>query len=104
MPFHLAIGLKAPSIDVVSEKLRQITGFSSEPHESSYLGEYDLFQMPEKVQVKYNFVVAQEGWDYPQHQEYGVLIVAEETERPDFFRSLVINLGFENMVLEEMSW
>jgi hypothetical protein len=104
MPYHLAIGLKASSLAVVSEKLRQITGFSSEPHESSFLGEYYLFQMPEKVQVKYNFVVEQEEWGYPQHKEYGVLIVAENTERPDFFRSLATNLKFENMVLEEMLW
>ena|SRR5438045_2644155 len=101
MPFHIAIGLKALSIEAVSEKLQQITGFSPEPRESLYLGEYDLFLMPEEVKVKYNFVVAEEEWDYPKHKEYSVLIVVEDTERPDFFRSLATNIGFENMILAQ---
>ena len=59
MPVHIAIGLKAPSIESISEALRLATGHAPEPHESLYLGVYDLFRLPEKVQVKYNFVAAE---------------------------------------------
>ena len=104
MPVHISIGLKAPSVEIVSEVLRRETGLAPEPHDSSYLGEYDLFSMPEEARVRYNFVDEQGEWVYPDHKEYAVILDAESTERPDFFRSLAAKLGFEHKVIEEASW
>jgi hypothetical protein len=104
MPVHIAMGLKAPSIESVSEALRLTTGHDPEPHESLYLGEYDLFRLPEEVQVKYNFVAAEGEWDYPAHQVYGILLIAGETERPEYMRALATGLGYESSVLEESVW
>ena len=63
-----------------------------------------MFKLPEEVRVKYNFVAAEGGWDYPEHREYGVLIVAEQTERPEYVRALVAGLPYESRVLEERLW
>ena len=104
MPVHLAIGLKAPSIESVSEALRLATGHAPEQRESLYLGEYDLFRLPEEVQVKYNFVAAEGEWDYPAHQDYGILVIAGETERPEYVHALATGLGYESRVLEESAW
>jgi hypothetical protein len=59
MPVHIAIGLRAPSIESVSEALRLATGHAPEQRESLYFGGYDLFRLPEKVRVKHNFVSAE---------------------------------------------
>lgn len=114
MPVHLVIGIKAPageqapSVEVVAARLRQLTGCSTEEQISLYRRRYLLFQMPEQVHVKYNAYPYADGWElewkYPEHQEYGVLIVVLQTERPDFFRSLALNIGFEQAVLKEVSW
>ena len=114
MPVHLVIGIKArawqqaPSIQAVAAKLRHLTGCSPVEHLSLYRRSYLLFQMPEQVHVKYNLLTDKEGWNqewkYPEHREYGVLIVVLQTERPDFFRSLALNIGFEQAVLKEVSW
>ena len=104
MPVGIIIGLKASSIEVVSDALRQETGVSPELRDSFYVGEYDLFRMPEEVRVSPNFVASMDEWTYPAHQDYVVLLSIEDTERPDFFRALVSNLKFENTVIEEKSW
>lgn len=104
MPVHITIGVKAPSLGAVSDALRLATGIDYEPHDSLYLGEYDLFRLPEEVRVKYHFVAAEGEWDYPQHKEYAILIVAGQTERPDFVWRLAAGLGFESSILEESKW
>ena len=104
MPVHISIGLKAASVEIVSKTLRREFGFQLEPHDSSFLGEYDLFRIPEEVRVRYNFIDAQGEWVFPSHKEYGVLLIAENTERPEFLRSLAAKLGFEHQVIEEESW
>jgi hypothetical protein len=114
MPVHLVIGIKArawqqaPSIQAVAAKLRHLTGCSPEEHLSLYRRSYLLFQMPEQVHVKYNLLTDKEGWNqewkFPEYQEYGVLIVVVQTERPEFFRSLALSIGFEQAVLKEVSW
>ena len=104
MPVHIAGGLRAPSIESVSEALRPATGHAPGPHESLYLGEYDLFRLPEEVQVKYNFVAAEGEWDDPAHRDYGILIVAEQTNRPGYLHALATGLGYESNVLEESAW
>ena len=64
--------------------------------------------MPEQVHVKYNLLTDKDGWNqewkYPEHQGYGVLIVVLQTERPDFFRSLALNIGFKQAVWKEVTW
>jgi hypothetical protein len=114
MPVHLVIGIKAPaggqapSAEAVAAKLQQLTGCSTEWHLSLSRRTYLLLQMPEQVHVKYNLYPDREGWNqewkYPEHREYSVLIVVLQTERPDFFRSLALNTGFEQAVLKEVSW
>jgi len=104
MPVHISIGIKASSTETVSEALRRETGLQPEPHDSLFLGDYDLFRIPEAVRVGYNFVDAEGEWFHSEHIEYGVLLVVENTERPDFFRALAVKLGFENKVIEEKTW
>ncbi|HEY9403856.1 MAG TPA: hypothetical protein VIQ24_14415 [Pyrinomonadaceae bacterium] len=103
MPVYISIGLKAPSIEIVSEALRHETSLSPARRDSSYLGEYDLFRMPEEARVRYNFVGEQGEWMHPAHQEYAVILEVESTERPDFFWELAVKLGFENKIIEEES-
>jgi hypothetical protein len=78
------------------------TGATSEPHDSLYLGEYDL--LPEVARVKYNFVAGIGDWNYTEEREYAVHIVAEETERPEDFRALAAGLSYESRVLKEEPW
>jgi len=104
MPVYISIGLKASSVEIVSEALRRETGHQPELHDSLFLGEYDLFRIPEAARVRYNFVDAEGEWAYPEHREYGVLLDVESTERPDFFRALAVKLGFENKVMDEENW
>ena len=91
-------------MEAISDALKSTTGHAPEQRDSLYLGEYDLFRLPEEVKVKYNFVDGMDDWDYPEQQEYAVLIVAEETERPDHLRALAAGLGYESRVLEEHMW
>ncbi|MCB0325531.1 MAG: hypothetical protein KDD69_18245, partial [Bdellovibrionales bacterium] len=100
----IVIGVKATSIEPVTEALKLATGLEAELRDSLYVGEYDLFRLPEKLQVKYNYVGFQGAWDYPDQKGFGVLVVADETERPDYVRELVTALGFESSVIEEFEW
>ena len=104
MPVRVVIGIKALSIEAVSGALGAATGQAPDRRDSLYLGEYDLFRLPEEVRVKYNFVAGMGDWDYPGSREYGVLIVAGETERPDYVRALAAGLGYESRALEERAW
>jgi hypothetical protein len=104
MPYYVAIAIKTDEIDRVSEALEQLTGTTREGHESMYLGEYDLFRLPEEVVVKYNFVWGEDEWGYPEHRDYLVLIVAESTERPDYIVSAATELGFESKVIKNEQW
>lgn len=104
MPFHIAYGVNVDSIEPVSQAIEAATQCEPEGHESSYLGVYDLFRIPEEVKVKYNFVEEENEWDYPEHKDFGVLIVAEQTERPDHIVKLVSGLPFETALVERMEW
>lgn len=104
MPFHVTIGIKASSIEVVSQSLSRAVGQTPEAHESLYLGEYDLFRLPEEVSVKYNFVEGEGEWDYPEYQDYKVLVVSRKTDRPEYIRAIAEALGFECHILEERFW
>ena len=101
MPFHFTAGIKATELEPVAAQIGRLTSSISESRDSSYLGPYELFHLPESVVVKFNFVVEQEEWDYPQHKNYGVLVVAGNTERPEFFRRLIEQLGFQSKVIKE---
>lgn len=104
MQYHIAIAVQAETIKPVSERLAMATNASTEGHESSYLGVYDLFRIPEVVMVKYNFVEDENEWDYPELKDHNVLVVAEDTERPDFIESLVSGLGIPCTVAEKRKW
>ncbi|TVQ04624.1 MAG: hypothetical protein EA381_00245 [Planctomycetaceae bacterium] len=104
MPYHIAIAVQAETIEPISRCLVIATSASPEGHESSYLGVYDLFRLPEKLIVKYNFVEDENEWDYPGLKDYNVLVVAEETDRPDFIESLVSGLGILSTVAEKTKW
>jgi hypothetical protein len=104
MRHEVTIGVRAETVAVVTHAMRETTGWAYEPHESSYLGEYDLFRAPEKVMVKLNFVDEEGEWDFPTHQHFAVLIVVGETERPEFFHQLATKLGLEAEVIRDKPW
>jgi hypothetical protein len=101
---EVTIGVAAENIEAVTRAIRDLTGWSSEAHDSSYLGEYDLFHTPDKVMVKYNFVDAEDEWDFPDHQHFAVLIVIGETSQPEFFHQLAAKLGLKAEVIRDKSW
>ena len=88
MPYSIVIALKAGSIEAVSALLEHSTGVTGDPHESLYLGEYDIFLLPEKVIVKYNYVWSEDEWEFPEYKDYEVLLVAYKTERPEYIIAL----------------
>ena len=104
MPHEVTIGVEAEKVHLVTRALRERTGWDFEPHESSYLGEYDLFSAPEDVKVKYNFVEEEGEWDFPNHQQFSVLIVIEQTDRPEYFRQLASSLGLHAEVIRDEPW
>ncbi len=77
-----------------------------EGRESSYLGVYDLFRIPEVVRIKHNHVPDLHGeedpddeWDFPQFKHYEVLICVEATDRLDVIVALCENLGFQTEIV-----
>ncbi len=56
MRTHLVIGVESPDLLSVSRAFAAASGVEGEGHESLYLGEYDLFRLPEQVKVKRNHV------------------------------------------------
>jgi len=56
------------------------------------------------LKVKYNFVDAQGEWDFPEHPDLRVLIVVEETNRPEFFQQFAANLGFQVATIRDKPW
>jgi len=95
MAFELILALTASSIDAVANALRALSGQSYERHDSLYLGEYNQFAFPEQLQVKYNFVESEQEWDYPEFKQQNILVVIGKTERPEYFRKLAADAGFE---------
>ena len=104
MSYHVTIGIKYDKIAPVSDTVEQLTGTTREGHESLYLGQYDLFLLPEKMMIKYNFVWGEDEWDYSEYKAFPVLLVVESTERPDYIVSLAEQTGFENKVIERKPW
>lgn len=104
MRHEVTLGVKAERVDLVTRAVREVTGWEFEPHESSYLGEYDLFHAPEDVMVKYNFVEEEGEWDFPDHRHFTVLIVIGQTDRPEFFRQLATKLGLQAEVISDKPW
>ena len=103
MAVDLIIGFKAENISAVTKPISRATGAKPELHESLYLGEYDLFSLPERVSIKYNFV---EGtvvdWGAEGFKSYGVLMIVEETERPEHFESLAQETGLATVVVSRI--
>ena len=101
---EIVIGVDAENIEDVTRAICDITGWEYEGHDSSYLGEYDLFSTPEKVMVKYNCIDAENEWDFPDHSQFAVLVVVEATVQPEFFHRLAAKLGFQAKIIKEKSW
>jgi len=104
MPYHIAYAVNADSIDTVSSAIEASTQSARKGHESSYLGVYDVFRMPEDLIVKYNFVEEEDEWDYPAHKDRGVLVIAQQTDRPDHIANLVMGLGVDAVLVERKKW
>lgn len=104
MPYHIAYAVNADSIDTVSSAIEASTQFVREGHESSYLGVYDLFRIPEDLMVKYNFVEEEDEWDYPEHKDRDVLVIAQQTDRPDHIADLVVGLDIDAVLVERKEW
>jgi hypothetical protein len=95
MPIELILALSGSSIDAVAEALSSQCGQSYARHDSLYLGEYNQFNLPEPLQVKYNFVESEQEWDHPEFKQQNILLVIGATERPEYFRELATKSGFE---------
>jgi hypothetical protein len=104
MIFQVVAGVKAEDIDAVADSLAVLLGSSYERRSSLYFGEYNVFSCPETLVVKYNFVESEGEWDEPDYQHLHVLVRAGETERPEFFRSLVARLQLETEVVRYREW
>lgn len=104
MPYHIAYALKTDSIGAVSTAIEASTQCNRQGHESSYLGVYDLFQIPEDPMVKYNFVEEEDEWDYPDHKNRDVLVIAPQTDRPDHIANLVMGLDIDAVLVERKKW
>ena len=99
MKTELVIGIEARNISEVSDAIHKVTGIAYEPHESSYLGEYDLFNIQDGLKVKYNYVESEDEWDEPNFKEFSVLVVAECVEHPATIEATVTSLHFKTIVI-----
>jgi hypothetical protein len=101
MPYNIVYAVEADSIEAVSEAIESATNFVRESHDSSYLGVYDLFRIPEDLIIKYNYVNEQNDWDYPAYKGRNILIVMQKTDRPDHISALVARLGIDAVLVEQ---
>lgn len=111
MRTHIVLGVEASEISQVSEVFSSACGSQGEARDSQYLGEYDLFLLPEKVRVKYNHVAPfgpeddpDDEWDYPSAKQYGVLVDVGETDRPEFVEELVAKMGMPFSIIKSEGW
>ncbi len=102
MTVDLVIGLEAPNISAVTKPITRATGVKPELHESLYRGEYDLFRMPESVSVKYNFVEGTGDWGAEGFKSFGVLMIVDETERPEYFETLARDTGLATVAISRI--
>lgn len=101
MPYHIAYAVKAVSIDTISDAIEASTQFERQDHECSYLGVYDLFRRPENLMVKYNLVKEEDEWDYPAHMDRNVLVIAEQTDRPDHIANLMVEFAVDAVFVDQ---
>ena len=111
MPTHIVIGVESSDLSSVSRAFATASGVEGEGHESLYLGEYDLFRLPERVKVKRNHVPlsgAEEDpddeWDYPEAKQFEILIVGDDTDRPEYIEGLANQMGFVVGVVHKSTW
>ena len=111
MRTHLVIGVESPDLLSVSRAFAAACGVEGEGHDSLYLGEYDLFRLPEEVKVKRNHVPQLGGdedpddeWDYPEAKQFEVLIVGEDTDRPEYIEALANQMGFVVGIVHREPW
>jgi len=111
MPTHIVVGVDAAEVSDVSRAFADASGTQGEGHDSQYLGVYDLFLLPEKVKIKFNHVASlgpesdpDDEWDYPEARQFGVLIEAEKTDRPEYIEELVNKLGMAFSVIKSKAW
>ena len=102
MAVDLIIGFKAENISAVTKPITRATGVKPELHDSLYRGEYDLFSMPERVSVKYNFVEGTGDWGAEGFKSFGVLMIVDETERPEYFETLARDTGLATVVISRI--
>ncbi len=102
MAVDLIIGFKAENISAVTKAMTRATGFKPELHDSLYVGEYDLFRMPEDLRVRYNFVESTGDWGAEGFKSFGVLMIVDETERPEYFETLARDTGLATVVISRI--
>ncbi len=102
MPADITIGVKESNLRKVSRAFAVATGNQGKGHESTFLGEYDLFRIPEEVRVRRNYVPIgskendpDDEWEYPQFKEYEVLIEVDSSSRPGEIIKICENMGFQ---------
>ena len=100
METSLVIGLKTNDLQAVADALAAQSGTTILYHDSLYKGEYCRLEMPEEVQVRPNYVDVMDDWTEELHQDMGVLIFVDGTERPEYFEDLASDLGFEAEVIQ----
>ena len=102
MTVDLTIGFKTENISAVTKAITRATGFKPELHDSLYVGEYDLFRMPEDLRVRYNFVDGTGDWGVEGFKEFPVLMTVDETERPEYFEALARDTGLATVVISRI--
>lgn len=111
MRTHIVIGVESSNLLSVSRAFAAASGVEGEGHESLYLGEYDLFLLPEQIKVKCNHVSPtgseqdpDDEWDYPEAKQFEVLIVGEDTDRPEYIEALANQMGFVVGIVYRNAW
>ena len=102
MTVEIVVGFKAENISAVAKQITQATGLEAELHDSIYVGDYYLFSMPERVDVKYNFVEGTGDWGAEGFKSFGVLMIVDETERPEYFETLARDTGLATVVISRI--
>ncbi len=111
MRTHLVIGVESRDLTSVSQAVAAESGVEGEGHDSFNLGEYDLFRLPERIKVKRNHVPLPSGeedpddeWDYPEAKQFEVLIVGDDTDRPEYIEALANQMGFVVGIVHKSAW
>lgn len=100
METSLVFGIKTDNIKAVARAIAARTGATVVPHESFYVGDYYRLELPERLDVKPNYVETMGDWREDDRRDLGVIIITGWTKRPEYFEDIILGLGFKAEVLD----